>query len=125
MIISSVDVFASVPLSTFFIVSDAKLGIKPWKSWADTHSHYSKVVQIAAFIWKDVPAMAFSIEVFRWSLVACAFVFFALFGFTVEAREQYYSLYKFLTRHMSTSSSSTPHGAPHAYVVFVHCIASP
>jgi pheromone a factor receptor len=117
--ISSVDVFATVPLATIFIVLDAKEGLKPWKSWADTHSHYSVVPQVAGIVWKNIPTGALGFEIYRWSLVACAFIFFALFGFAVEAREHYYSLYKLLARLVSTSSAS--HGTPHAYVVRSLC----
>ena len=113
MAISSVEVFGTIPLATFFIVRDVKGGIEPWKSWAYTHSHYSEVEQIAGFVWKNRPLLATDLEMYRWSLIACAFIFFALFGFAVEAREQYYRLYKLLTRRFSTSSS-TPHRAPHA-----------
>jgi pheromone a factor receptor len=122
MIISSVDAFATIPFSTLFIVTKAKLGTKPWKSWADTHRHYSAVNQIAGITWKSVPEVALDLEVSRWLLVACTFLFFALFGFTVEAREQYKSLYKLLTRHLGISSS-TPDVAPHAYVVFVYYVS--
>ncbi|KAI0274468.1 pheromone A receptor-domain-containing protein [Russula aff. rugulosa BPL654] len=77
MVISSVELFATIPLGTFFMVSDAKAGIEPWKSWADTHSHYSNL--------EEFPIVGMSYEIYRWSLVACAFIFFALFGFAVEA----------------------------------------
>ena len=115
MAISSVEVFGTVPLATLNIVLDAKRGVRPWKSWADTHSHYSAVYQVAGFVWKNVPALATSLEVYRWSLVACSFLFFALFGFAVEAREHYYRLYKLLARCVGYSTS-TPHGAQHTCV---------
>ena len=123
MVISSVELFATIPLGTFFMVSDAKAGIEPWKSWADTHSHYSVILQIPNKIWKNSPVVGMSYEIYRWSLVASAFIFFALFGFAVEAREQYYRLYKLLAKHINTSLS-TPHRASHAYVAFVHYLAS-
>jgi pheromone a factor receptor len=85
--ISSVEVFATVPLAAVFIVIDIKAGFKPWKSWADTHSHYSVVQQIPGIVWKNIPGVALGFMIYRWSLVACAFIFFALFGFAVEARE--------------------------------------
>ena len=127
MAISTTEMFGTIPLGTFYMVLNAKLGVSPWTGWASMHNHYSQVDQVAGFIWKNEPLEALGLEMFRWSLVACAFLFFALFGFTFEAREQYYGLYKFLTRvtkQMSTSSSAL-HGAPHAYVGFVHRIASP
>ena len=115
MAISSVEVFGTIPLATFFIVSSAKMGIVPWKSWADTHKHYSAVYQMPSFIWKNTPEVAMRLETYRWSLVACAFIFFALFGFAVEAREQYYRLYKLLARCIGYSTSA-PQGASHVCV---------
>ena len=120
MAISATEMLGTVPLGTYNIVSDAKLGIEPWKGWASVHSHYSGVGQVAGFTWKNVSKMAVPLEMFRWELVACAFIFFALFGFTVEAREQYHRLYKLLAERISMSPSA-PHGAPHAYVVRSLC----
>ncbi len=119
IVISSVEVFATIPVATFFIVSDAKAGFIPWKSWADTHNHYSVVYQVPGFVWRNIPGAALGLEVYRWALVASAFIFFSLFGFAAEAREQYYRLYKLLARLVSTSSAL--HGAPHAYVVRSLC----
>ena len=118
MAISTIEVCGTVPLATFHIVFFAKSGIQPWKSWADTKSQYSVVYQIAGFIWKDLPEAVLGLEVFRWSLVACAFTFFALFGFSREAREHYYRLYKTLARCFGYSMS-TPCGAPHACVLLI------
>ena len=122
MAISTTGILGTIPLATFSIVFDAKLGIGPWMGWASMHSHYSEVGQIAGSIWKSVPESVLALEMFRWSLVACAFIFFALFGLSAEAREKYYRLYKSLTRRMSTSSSA-PDGAPHAYVVRSRCFS--
>lgn len=116
MAISSADVFGTIPVATFFIVSDVKGGLQPWKSWADTHRHYSVVPQFAGVTWKNIPEVAMELEMSRWSLVACAFIFFALYGFTAEAREQYHRLYKSLARCIGYSMS-IPHQAPHACVL--------
>ena len=122
MAISATEILGTIPLGTYVIVSDAKSGITPWKGWASMHRHYAEVNQVAGSTWKNDPETANFIETFRWSLVACAFLFFALFGFAVEAREQYYRLYKVLARRICTSST-TPHGAPHAYVVRSLCFS--
>ena len=120
MAISSIDMLGTIPLGTYYIVSSAKGGVVPWKSWAHVHSHYSAVVQVAAFIWKNIHVAAVNLEMFRWSLVACSFIFFALFGFSGEAREHYYSLYKTLARSIG-KSTSTPHGVPPACAVYLPC----
>ena len=122
MAISTTEILGTIPLATFYLVFDVKLGITPWTGWANMHSHYSAVEQVAGLTWKNNPQMALALEMFRWSLVACAFIFFALFGLSVEAREQYCRLYKSLARRISTSSSA-PDGAPHAYVVHSRCLS--
>ncbi|KAI0274469.1 pheromone A receptor-domain-containing protein [Russula aff. rugulosa BPL654] len=122
MAISTTEILGTIPLGTFYLVFDVKLGITPWTGWANMHSHYSAVEQVAGFTWKNDPQLALALEMFRWSLVACAFLFFALFGLSAEARENYYRLYKSLARRISTSSSA-PDGAPHAYVVRSRCFS--
>ena len=122
--ISTTEILGTVPLGTFFIVHNVKMGITPWTSWANMHSHYSAVEQVAGFTWKNDPQMALGLEMGRWLVVACAFIFFALFGLSVEAREKYYRLYKSLTRRTSIrTSSSASDGAPHAYVVRSRCFS--
>jgi pheromone a factor receptor len=116
MAIGAVEVLGTIPLGTYFIVCNAKQGVKPWKSWADTHSNYSEVNQVAGFIWKNIPSVALALEVSRWSLVACAFLFFALFGFADEARLHYRRAYMWLAARLGFPTLPL-HGPSHAYVV--------
>jgi len=102
MALASIDMFGSIPLATYFIVSNATHGVVPWKSWADTHSDYSRVVQIPSFMWKNDPLVAEGLEMYRWLLVACAFVFFAFFGFADEARRHYRLAYTSLVSRISS-----------------------
>ncbi|KAI0274471.1 pheromone A receptor-domain-containing protein [Russula aff. rugulosa BPL654] len=90
MAISTTEILGTVPLGHF---TSCKM-----RSW------------VAGFTWKNDPQMAFGLEVFRWSLVACAFLFFALFGLSFEARERYYRLYKRINR--SSALHETPHATP-------------
>jgi pheromone a factor receptor len=98
MALSATEILGTIPLGTYFMVSSAKMGVKPWKSWADTHSHYSTIHQVPGFIWKNDPNLAIKLELFRWSLVACAFIFFAFFGFADEARQHYRLVYAWFAR---------------------------
>ena len=120
MAISSTEILGTIPLATYYIVSNLKAGAEPWPGWARAHSHYSEVRQIAGFIWKNDLFVSTTLELFRWSIVACAFLFFALFGFSDEAREHYYHLYKLLARRIGKSTSAL-HGAPLACVVRFLC----
>jgi len=115
MAIASVDMFGSIPLATYVMVKNARLGVIPWKSWADTHYNYSRVRQIPAFVWKNEPTLAQELGMFRWVLVACAFVFFAFFGFADEARRHYRLVYTSLVSHISSLGSfrRASHAPPH------------
>ena len=64
------------------------------------------------------------LEVFRWSLVLCAFVFFALFGFADEARQHYRLVYTTLASRIGYSTF-TLHGSSHACVVYAICFLHP
>ncbi|KAH9985325.1 pheromone A receptor-domain-containing protein [Russula vinacea] len=83
--LSAIDILGTIPLGTYFIVANAKAGVKPWKSWADAHRNYSEVIQIPSIVWENDPDLADGLGIFRWSLVACAFIFFGFFGLRMSA----------------------------------------
>lgn len=124
MIISSTEMFITIPLGTYYIIHNAGLGVTPWVSWADTHSHYSTVEQVAGFIWKNDPEVVSGLELFRWSLVFCSFIFFAFFGFADEARQHYRRVYTTLASRIGYSTF-TLQGSSHAYVVYPSCFVRP
>jgi pheromone a factor receptor len=118
MAIAGVEMLATIPLGTYLIVYDSKRPMRHWISWADTHSDYSTVYQIPAFIWKNDAASVYGLELFRWSPVACAFIFFALFGFADEAFLHYRRAYTLLASRLGFSTF-TLHGSSYACVVHV------
>ena len=122
MAISAVEILGTIPLGTLYIVRNSKLGVTPWKGWAYTHKHYSKVIQVPASIWKNDPNGVFELEMFRWSLVLCAFLFFALFGFANEARQNYRRLYTSIASRIG--STATLLGSPNVYVFYSVCVQS-
>jgi len=89
MALSSIEIFGTIPLGTYWIVYNARKGVGPWKSWAYQHSDYSQIPQIPVSIWRNRPELVVGLESFRWSLVLCAFIFFAFFGLADEARQHY------------------------------------
>ena len=122
MAISAVEILGTVPLGTFYIVYNVKFGVSPWISWADTHSNYSTVNQVAAFIWKNDPSIATGFELFRWSLVLCSFVFFGLFGFADEARQHYRRVYTTLASRIGYSTftlQKSSHACVPVYPLYV------
>jgi len=118
MALSSIDAFGSIPLATYVMVNRAKTGLVPWKSWADTHRHYSHILQIPASVWKNEPGDVHGLEMFRWVIVACAFVIFAFFGFGDEAYKHYHLAYTSIARRIGYSTSSgTLHDSSHGYAI--------
>jgi pheromone a factor receptor len=118
MALAGIEILGTIPLGTYWIVFNANKGVRPWKGWAWEHFDYSRVIQVPAFEWKKDPASVTGLEAFRWSLVACAFIFFAFFGFADEARQHYRLVYTSLASRMGiTTSSATLHGSSHAYVL--------
>ena len=115
MLVSTTEILGTIPLATFYLVLDAKLGVKPY-SWMSTHRHYSEVIQVPASIWKNDLNSALSIEMYRWSLVLCAFLFFAFFGFAGEARRNYCRMYASITSRIRHWTSAL-HGLSHVCVV--------
>jgi pheromone a factor receptor len=93
MAISVVEIIGTIPFGTYWIVFHARNGLGPWKSWAYQHADYSHIPQIPASIWKDDHHLVVALELTRWSLVVCAFIFFAFFGFAEEARQHYRFIY--------------------------------
>jgi hypothetical protein len=116
MALSTTEIIGTIPLGTYFIVTNAKAGVTPWQGWAYTHSHYSDVPRIAGFVWKNDPSVAHGLEMFRWSLVACAFVFFAYFGFADETRQLYRRMYNSIATRIGCPRF-IPHGPSYLYVV--------
>jgi len=114
--ISAVGILGTIPLATVLMVKNTKLGVRPWRGWAYTHEHYSVVHQAPASIWKNTPNSVFGLEMYRWSLVLCAFLFFALFGFAAEARRHYRHVYASIASRIGYSTSAL-HGSSRACVV--------
>ena len=115
MLISTTEILGTIPWATYYIVHDSKLGVKPY-SWTSTHRHYSEVIQVPASIWKNNYNSVFALEMFRWSNVFCAFIFFALFGFAGEARRNYRLVYASIANRIGRSTSAL-HGSSHVCVV--------
>ena len=115
MALSSIEILGTIPLGTYILVANVKEGVGSWQSWASMHSHYSAVYQIPESDWKSDPPVAITLEMYRWLLVVCAFIFFAFFGFAEEARQNYRRVYTSLASRIGYSKS-TLSGSSHACV---------
>ena len=129
MIISVALILGTIPLGMLWIVKAANFGVNPWRGWAFTHKDYSVVHRIPASVWKNNPFLVLSLEMNRWSLVMCAFLFFALFGFADEARQHYRHVYRSIASRIGYFLSNLRGRPSKEYVVlsqrgFVYLIVS-
>ncbi|KAI0250459.1 STE3-like pheromone receptor, partial [Lactifluus subvellereus] len=106
MMLAGVEILGTIPLGSFYISLVIKSGLGPWVSWADVHSYYSEIMQVPSIIWKHNPSSVVWLELSRWSLVLCAFLFFAFFGFADEARQNYRRAYWSVAGLFNYSTSS-------------------
>ena len=104
MALASIEIIATIPLGLYILISTAKEGVGSWQSWATMHSHYSEVYQVPSVVWRNNRGTVIGLEMFRWLLVACSFVFFAFFGFADEARQHYRLVYKSLASRIGLST---------------------
>ncbi|KAI0270665.1 pheromone A receptor-domain-containing protein [Gloeopeniophorella convolvens] len=108
MALSLIEILGTIPISSYGLYLNTRPGeISKWKSWSDTHFDYSKVEQIASVLWKNEHGSRVGLELYRWSLVLCAFIFFGFFGFADEARKHYRLVYTSLASRIGISTTSS------------------
>ncbi|KDQ49476.1 hypothetical protein JAAARDRAFT_143398 [Jaapia argillacea MUCL 33604] len=98
MALTSMELLFGLPLSSYSLYLNASSRVEPFVSWASTHCHYDRADQVPSFVWKSNHTMAVSLELSRWSPVACALLFFAFFGLAGEALKNYRDGFNFVVR---------------------------
>ncbi|KAG9310936.1 putative fungal pheromone GPCR, STE3-type [Chiua virens] len=84
----------TVPISVYSTyIANKGVSLQPWISWSDTHYNFSHVDQIAAFEWISDANYRVSVELTRWLFPASALLFFALFGFALDLRKYYRTVF--------------------------------
>jgi pheromone a factor receptor len=89
MFLASVEVLFNIPINLYGISTSAAVPLNPWISWENVHSNFSRVPQVPSMIWRSNRDEEFALELSRWAIVFCAFLFFGFFGFADEARKNY------------------------------------
>jgi pheromone a factor receptor len=94
MSLATVELLFSTPISAYGLYLNATTtDIYPWKSWADTHFDFYTIDVFPAALWRSNTVQLVTMEFSRWTVVFCALLFFAFFGFADEARRQYRMVY--------------------------------
>lgn len=106
--LAGIEMLCTIPLGAYVIYLNATAQpIYPWISWADTHLDFSRIEQIPSVWWRMSSPTVLSLELSRWLLVVCAFVFFAFFGFADEARKNYRLAYVSVAKRVGLSTAGT------------------
>jgi len=113
MCFGGLEILGTVPVASYFLylAISTSGGVQPWTSWSHVHSHFSNVVFVPRSVWEYSTYKA-GYELGRWLGVICAFIFFAFFGFSEEARTNYRAVYLTVAKRIALSTdSSKPSGS--------------
>ena len=90
MCLAMAEICFTIPISTYGLyLNITSKPIYPWRSWSDIHSGWYTIDVYPANLFRLNQTAVVTLELSRWSLVLCAFTFFAFFGFADEARKNY------------------------------------
>jgi pheromone a factor receptor len=110
MFLASIEILFTIPICIWIICMNARIGIEPWISWADTHSNWNVIQKFPAFIWRGNTTHALLYELTRWLYVLAAFVFFGFFGFADEARKNYRNMFSSVAKRVGYSTGTMSSG---------------
>ncbi|EGN92606.1 hypothetical protein SERLA73DRAFT_127332 [Serpula lacrymans var. lacrymans S7.3] len=96
MIMAVTEMVWGTALTSFNMYGNVSPGLRPWISWANVHSNFSRV---ALYGFIEIPAPLLSqMFLFWWAMPASAFIFFLFFGFGEEARKEYGRIFTWIRR---------------------------
>ncbi|KAG9077001.1 a-factor receptor [Ceratobasidium sp. UAMH 11750] len=94
MALAGTDMAFTVPLALYFLVNNILvIPPTPWISWEDVHDNIHEVWTYSHEEMLSSPGSMISLDLNRWALPACAFGFFAYFGFAREATDHYKKIF--------------------------------
>lgn len=87
MALALVEIFWSLFVTTFDTAFSYRDGLRPWTSWSDVHSGFSRIGQFPlALIPQGTLRMTYFIW---WSIPVSAYLFFVFFAFGRDSRMDY------------------------------------
>ncbi|EPQ55596.1 fungal pheromone STE3G-protein-coupled receptor, partial [Gloeophyllum trabeum ATCC 11539] len=93
--LASLEAIVGLPVSAYFLSINAD-EINPWVSWSDTHFNFSRLGQIPSLLWRSDSRAVLAIELSRWNIIICSFLFFAFFGLAEEAIARYRDAFRYI-----------------------------
>ena len=126
MALAGIEIICTVPLASYDLYLNVNAGITPWISWDNVHWGFSRVDQFPSIEWRSDPILNSSLEITRWAIVICAFIFFGFFGFADEARKNYRGALDSVAKRMGYTRTGTASGifSSNGYVHALSCFKS-
>ncbi|KJA26519.1 hypothetical protein HYPSUDRAFT_132654 [Hypholoma sublateritium FD-334 SS-4] len=81
-------------LTSYNLWNNVSGGLRPWISWANVHSNFSRVAVFT--IQEFPPQFARAMILFWWTLPASSLIFFVFFGFGEEALKEYRKIWMWI-----------------------------
>ena len=125
MSLATIELLFNIPLSVYGLyLNITGRPFYKWKSWADIHSGWYTIDVYPAKLWRSNQQMVVNFELSRWSLIFCALIFFAFFGFADEARKNYRAAYWAVAKRFGITPQSASSGSKvlAGYVPFYYFI---
>ncbi|TCD61605.1 a-factor receptor [Steccherinum ochraceum] len=91
LIMAYLELLCTIPMSIYVLVFNSTQAIYEYRGLTDLHLGFDRVRQYPYEEWSASRMALVSIRQMSWTFVAMAFLLFALFGFTQEARNHYRS----------------------------------
>ncbi|EGO00676.1 hypothetical protein SERLA73DRAFT_105041 [Serpula lacrymans var. lacrymans S7.3] len=105
--LTGIGVICTLPYGMLNLVENIVAApVQPY-SWDLLHSTFSEAGETPAYYWASDAVSEYSLEITRWSPVFNAFMFFAFFAFTKEARQDYRRVWLFIIQPLSMCSPDT------------------
>lgn len=90
MALATTEIVFTLPISLFGMYLNIRFNtIQPWISWDNIHFDYNRTGTFPSILFRSRSNALIVLEMSRWLLVFCAFIFFAFFGFAEEAQKFY------------------------------------
>ena len=94
---SACDLLVGIPVMLFYLYMTIT-SLAPFPGLTQEHNNFSQILQLPAAAWRADTLDELSFELNRWIIIFGAFVFFAIFGFTEESRNNYRAMLQYVVR---------------------------
>ena len=90
---SACDLLCGIPIASFYLYMSIT-ELNPFPGLKEEYYDFSLIFVYPATVWRATALNELTVELNRWIIVWGAFVFFAIFGFTEESRNNYRAMFQ-------------------------------